>query len=118
LKNHLPFWEHEVLKDHPHKQTLLKWITGVPIEDFLNSFTSGEFQGKTLSSYYPQPCVFENYVPQEFEQFMDSNVQEWLDLGVLEEWDKVKLSSDPPIPVVVCPLGVEPKKPRGLWDGR
>ena len=34
LKNHLPFWEHEVLKDHPHKQTLLKWITGVPIEDF------------------------------------------------------------------------------------
>ena len=45
LKNHLPFWEHEVLKDHPHKQTLLKWITGVPIEDFLNSFNSGEFQG-------------------------------------------------------------------------
>ena len=37
---------------------------------------------------------------------------------MLEEWDKVKLSSDPPIPVGVCPLGVEPKKPRGLWDGR
>ena len=21
-------------------------------------------------------------------------------------------------PLVVCPLGIEPKKPRGLWDGR
>ena len=118
LRNHLPFWEHEILKDHPHKQNLLKWIQGVQIEDFLNSFTSGEFQGKQLNSYYPEPCVFENYVPQQFEQFMDSTVQEWLNLGVLEEWEKVKLPSDPPIPVVVCPLGVEPKKPRGLWDGR
>ena len=54
LKNHLPFWEHEVLKDHPHKLTLLKWIQGVQIEDFLNSFTTGEFQGKTLNSYYPE----------------------------------------------------------------
>ena len=22
------------------------------------------------------------------------------------------------MPLVVCPLGIEPKKPRGLWDGR
>ena len=55
LKNHLPFWEHEVLKDHPHKQTLLKWIHGVQLEDFLSSFTSGEFQGIQLNSYYPEP---------------------------------------------------------------
>ena len=55
LKNHLPFWEHEVLKDHPHKQTLLKWIQGVQLEDFLSSFTSGEFQGIQLNSYNPEP---------------------------------------------------------------
>ena len=88
------------------------------MEDFLSSFTTGTFQGMQLNSYYPEPQVFENYVPQQFEGFMDSNIKEWLDLGVLEEWDKVKLPSDPPIPVVVCPLEVEPKKPRGIWDGR
>jgi len=78
LKNHLPFWEHEVLKDHPHKLTLLKWIQGVQIEDFLNSFTTGEFQGKTLNSYYPEPRVFENYVPQQFEEFIDTTVKDWV----------------------------------------
>jgi len=23
LKNHLPFWEHNILKDHPHKEAIL-----------------------------------------------------------------------------------------------
>ena len=41
LKNHSSFWEQEILKDHPHKKTLLKWINGIHIEEFLNSFTTG-----------------------------------------------------------------------------
>ena len=43
LQNHLPFWEKEILKDHPHKETILKWLQGVQIEDFLNSYTKGTF---------------------------------------------------------------------------
>ena len=39
-------------------------------------------------------------------------------MGVLQKWDEVKTPEDPDIPLVVSPLGVEPKKPRGLWDGR
>jgi len=50
LKNFYEFWELEVLKDHPHKDNLLKWIKGVEIEEFLNSFTSVEFQGEQLHS--------------------------------------------------------------------
>jgi len=49
---------------------------------------------------------------------MNENVQEWINLGVLEKWEDVKSPDDPEIPVVISPLGVEPKKPRGLWDGR
>ena len=118
LQNHLHFWEHEILKDHPHKDTILKWLQGVRIEEFLNSFTSGSFQGIELNSFYPAPQQFHNYVPDEFKQFMDENVQEWVNLGVLQRWDKIKSPNDPDIPLVVCPLGIEPKKPRGLWDGR
>ena len=81
LKNHLPFWEHEILKDHPHKQGILKWLQGVRKEEFLNSFTSASFQGVELNSYYPEPRHFE-----------------------------IRSSSDPEVPLVVCPLGVEPKK--------
>jgi hypothetical protein len=39
-------------------------------------------------------------------------------MGVLKEWLLVKQPDDPSVPVVVSPLGVEPKKPRALWDGR
>jgi len=46
LKNHSSFWEQEILRDHPHKKTLLKWINGIQIEEFLNSFTRG------ISGYY------------------------------------------------------------------
>ena len=118
LKNHLPFWEEEILKDHPHKETILGWLQGVQIEEFLNSYTTGSFQGIKLDSYYPASHHFENYVPEEFQQFMDENVQEWINLGVLERWDDVKSPQDSATPLVVCPLGIEPKKPRGLWDGR
>ena len=45
LKNFLPFWESEILKDHPHKHAILGWLSGVKIEEFLNSFTSTTFQG-------------------------------------------------------------------------
>ena len=84
----------------------------------MNSFTSGSFQGIELNSYYPEPRHFENYVPEEFHQFTDENVQEWVNLGVLQKWDEIRSPSDPEVPLVVCPLGIEPKKPRGLWDGR
>ena len=71
-----------------------------------------------MDSYYPASQHFDNYVPEEFQQFMDENVQEWINLGVLEKWNDVKSPTDPDTPLVVSPLGVEPKKPRGLWDGR
>jgi len=118
LKSNVEFWEKEILKDHPHKTAILGWIQGVKLEEFLNSFTTTEFQGRRLHSHYPEPIELQNYVPNEFEEFMDNQVQEWLHLGVMKLWEDVRLESEPEIPTVVCPLGVEPKKPRALWDGR
>ena len=51
LREHYLFWEEEILKDHPDKEVLLKWLTGVKIEDFLQSFTKGDFQGIPMNSY-------------------------------------------------------------------
>ena len=77
LQEHLQFWEDEILKDHPQKTNLLGWIKGVKIEEFLKSFTSTEFQGIKLNSYYPHTQSFPNYVPPEFEEFMDKTVKEY-----------------------------------------
>ena len=118
LQNSIEFWEQEILAQHPHKDNLLKWIKGVQIEEFLNSFTEGEFQGIKLHSFYPTHQQFTNYVPPEFEEFMDNQVQDWVRIGALLEWEKVRKQGQPHIPQVVSPLGVEPSKPRALWDGR
>jgi len=118
LKEHLLFWEQEILKDHPNKVNILKWLCGVKIEDFLQSFTEVTFQGIPMHSFYPQPQQFDNYVPAEFESFIDITVKDWERLGMLKRWDEVRKPGDPFIPVVVSPLGVEPSKPRALWDGR
>ena len=64
------------MKEHPHKPTLLKLISGVKFEEFPNSFTDSEFQGTKLHSYYPHAQTFPNYVPEEFEKFMDDIVAE------------------------------------------
>ena len=78
LRQNLEFWEHEILKDHPHKATILNWLQGVKLEEFLNSFTNSEFQGIKLNSHYPSALELQNYVPDEFEDFMDKQIQEWL----------------------------------------
>ena len=118
LQEHRQFWEEEILKQHPQKKTLLSWIEGVKIEEFLNSFTDSEFQGIKLHSHYPQSQVFPNYVPQEFETFMDDTVKEWVQSGALKDWEGIRKPNEPVIPTVVSPLGIEPTKPRALWDGR
>ena len=38
--------------------------------------------------------------------------------GALLEWEKVRKEGEPNTPLVVFPLGIEPSKPRALWDGR
>ena len=58
--------------------------------------------------------MFENHVPQQFEELMDTTVKEWVSLGMLKKWDEVRRAGDPFIPTVVSPLGVEPSKPRAL----
>ena len=103
LQEHKQFWEEEILKEHPHKSTLLKWIQGVKIEEFLNSFTDSEFQGVKLHSHYPHSQAFPSYVPQEFETFMDDTVKEWVESGALMDWEKVRKPNEL-IPTVISPL--------------
>ena len=71
-----------------------------------------------MHSFYPDNQQFDNYVPQQFEEFMDLTVKDWVSKGMLKRWDEVRKPGEPFIPTVVSALGVEPSKPRVLWDGR
>ena len=76
----------------------------------MNSFTSSSYQDIKIHSVYPEQAFFENYVPQEYETFITTTLQEWEKLGVIQKTESK--------PIVVCPLSVEPSKPRVIWDGR
>ena len=97
---------------------LLSWLPGINIEDFLNSYTKSSFQGIQIDAKYPQPAFFENYVPEQFKSFMNDTIKEWEVLGVIQRWELARQNPCEEIPTVVCPLSVEPEKPRAVWDGR
>ena len=118
LRDNILFWENEILKNHPDKDMLLTWLKGTPLEKKLNSFTVSSFHNIPINSYYPKSQHFDNYVPVEFNSFMDQTVEEWVRIGMLQEWEKIRTPDEPLIPEVISPLGVEPSKPRALWDGR
>ena len=93
---------HPERNDHPHKQTLLGWLPGVTLEEFMNSYTVGEYQGLHLNSAYPTPAFFENYVPEKYTPFVTNTIQEWLLMGVIQRWEATP----------------EQKIPRLIWVGR
>ena len=68
--------------------------TGGKTWRFLNSFTTGNFheQGMELNSIFPPARENLNYFPEQFENFMDENIQEWINLGVVQQWHLVKIT--------------------------
>ena len=78
------------------------------------SFTTGQFQGIPLNSYYPETQQFDNYVPPEFEGFMENTVKDWVQLGMLLKWEDVSKSGHYYIPVVVSPWEWGPRS-HGLY---
>ena len=49
---------------------------------------------------------------------MNDTIKEWEALGVIQRWELARQNPCEEIPTVVCPLSVEPEKPRAVWDGR
>ena len=66
-----------IFKDRPHKQTPLGWLQSVHIQEFMNSFTSAEFQGIAIHPVLPEPSFFDNYAPAKFTTFMNQTIKEW-----------------------------------------
>ena len=118
LNVHKHFWETTILKDHPFKDRLLGWISGITIEEFLNPYTSFYFSGAQINSTHPKPVFLQNYAPPKFHSFVTITLKEWEIMGAIQKWKDTSESAYSKRPVVVCPLGIEPEKPRLIWDGR
>ena len=60
----------------------------------------------------------QNRIPPEFDPFVADQVQTLLARGCIAPWADVKTESAPARPRMVMPLGVEPTKPRMIYDAR
>lgn len=115
-----PFWRTEILKDRniTERNTLLGWLKGVNVHEFVDPRAQGVSQGKTYSGADLTEVEFPNHVPIEHIQWVDSEVLKLVQQGSLADWSTVADVSKQPRPRMVLPLGVEPDKPRLIYDAR
>ena len=111
------FWESHILKGHPLKNDILSWLKhGVQINYFLAPVSKGTYNGVEINSHLPQTYKEQNHVKQEFKEWVSSEINSLVQMGVLKEWSMDSMGS--PTPVVIAPLLVEPSKPRLIYDAR
>ena len=113
------YWESEILQDHPSRDTLLGWIRGVRLTEFIDRSRKGTYQGHAYNGADLTPIVeLPNHVPQEFDAWVDKEVAALANKGCIARWSEVADVSTHPKPNVTLPVGIEPTKPRFICDAR
>ena len=57
-------------------------------------FHSLKFKEINIHSHNPQQTQLPNYVSPEFEPFIDTTIEEWIDTGVLASWEEMKAKNN------------------------
>ena len=120
LQSAIPFWRDIILPAtiEADRDTLLGWIRGVSVHDFVDSRAQGTFQGHQYSGPDLTSVHLPNHVPAEHCSWVTAEVEQLVSTGCIARWADVADTSLYTKPHMVLPLGVEPKKPRLIWDAR
>lgn len=120
LQTSAAFWQEEILLETPveDRSTILGWVHGVDVHDFIDKNATGVFQGLSYSGQDLTSVHLPNHVPDEHASWVTDEVAKLAATGCVAKWKDVADISVHPKPQMVLPLGVEPKKPRLIWDAR
>ncbi|CAB1112862.1 unnamed protein product [Ectocarpus sp. CCAP 1310/34] len=120
LQTAADFWSEEILLEtaESDRATLLGWVEGVNLHDFIDKNSRGVFQGLAYDGSDITAAHFPNHVPDEHAAWVTSEVAALAATGCIAKWRDVADVAIHPKPHLVLPLGVEPKKPRLIWDAR
>ena len=94
------------------------WIRGVSLHEFVDSRAQRTFQGHQYSGPDLTSVHLPNHVPAEHCSWVTAEVEQLVSTGCIARWANVADTSLYTKPHMVLPLGVEPKKPRLIWDAR
>ena len=78
----------------------------------MNTYTDSTFNGQRVHGFYPPQHRAKNLVPDKFTDWVSQEIQEWESRGIIiRETTQIRAE-------VICPLSVEPNKPRLIYDAR
>ena len=120
LQSVIPFWRDVILPAtiEADRDTLLGWMRGVSVHDFVDSRAQGTFQGHQYSGPDLTSVHLPNHVRVEHCSWVTAEVVKLVKTGCIARWADVADTSLYTKPHMVLPLRVEPKKPRLIWDAR
>ena len=105
-------------KQKTKKRNADKGSHGFSVYDFVDSRAQGTLQGRQYSGPDLTSVHLPIHVPAKRCSWVTTEVEQLVSTGCIARWADVADISLFTKPHMVLPLGVEPKKPRLIWDAR
>ena len=112
-----------LLTTHPQWNEFLGYLGGVRLSEFIDPesagiFQPGIFEGLQFKGADATPIELPNHVPASHDGLVNTEIEFLVQKGSLVLWSTVADTKAHLRPLICLPLGVEPNKPRLIWDAR
>ena len=76
------------------------------------------FEGSLFNGADVTPIELPNHVPASHDEWVNNEIEPLVQKGSLTAWSTVADTKTQPQPRICLPLGIEPSKPRLIWDAQ
>ena len=114
----IQYWKETILNSSPSTRRILGYIEGVCLSEFIDPISAGIFEVSPFKGADVKPIEPPNHVPASHVGWVNNEIESLVQKGSLAAWSTVADTKTQPRPRICFPLGVEPNKPRLIWDAR
>ena len=114
----IKYWKETILTAHPHRDEILGYIGGERLSEFIDPVSAGIFEGSQFKGADVIPTELPNHVLTSHDGWVNTEIKSLVQKGSLAGWSTVADTKTQPRPRICLRLGVEPNKPRRIWDAR
>ena len=114
----IQYWKETILTAHPQRDEFLGYIGGVRLSEFIDPMSASIFEGSPFKGADVRPIELPNHVPASHDGWVNNEIESLVQKDGLAAWSTVADTKTQPRPRICLPLGVEPNKPRLIWDAR
>ena len=114
----IQYWKETILTAHPQRDEFMGYIGGVRLSEFIDPMSGGIFEGSLFKGADVTAIELPNHAPASHDEWVNNEIESLVQKGSLAAWSTVANTKTQPRPRICLPLGVEPTKPRRIWDAR